>query len=136
MHNPFQRSFIKDWLNWATCCLQFDLLAKIIIFICIFLFWRLCCCIIMDSGDDRLSTRIQLTVLVLLCCQNAGHALLTRYSRVSFWINLVIVSDVYDYYAFKNTLRSYNLFMFFPYVIGCFAWKLFKYRSCFSWWSF
>ena len=34
------------------------------------------------SADDSSSTRIRVTVLVLLCCQNAGHALLTRYSRV------------------------------------------------------
>ncbi len=35
-----------------------------------------------DSLEEASNTRIRLTVLVLLCCQNAGHALLTRYSRV------------------------------------------------------
>ena len=39
-----------------------------------------------ESNDDKLNARVRLTVLVLLCCQNAGHALLTRYSRVSMFL--------------------------------------------------
>lgn len=35
-----------------------------------------------ELHDERTNSNIRLTVLVLLCCQNAGHALLTRYSRV------------------------------------------------------
>jgi hypothetical protein len=33
------------------------------------------------SSSSVASTRIKFIVLILLCCQNAGHALLTRYSQ-------------------------------------------------------
>mmetsp|Transcript_20497 Transcript_20497/g.45611 ORF Transcript_20497/g.45611 Transcript_20497/m.45611 type:complete len:340 (-) Transcript_20497:8-1027(-) len=35
----------------------------------------------LNAGEDSANAHIRFAVLVLLCCQNAGHALLTRYSR-------------------------------------------------------
>lgn len=35
----------------------------------------------METREESVNLRIRVGVLVLLCCQNAGHALLTRYSQ-------------------------------------------------------
>lgn len=75
--------------------------------------------VVPELNNERSSNSIRWTVLILLCCQNAGHALLTRYSRVSVLIR-----------AADDTIHLISSIILF---LGYLKRKLFVYGGGYYW---